>query len=288
MASASKTARAKPSRWAPGQGRDRQRAVAPSVEIFERGEVSAARVQIALVGHQQLRRRYAPGGQMRGDELDFIENLDVAGVHHEDAERGRAQHLRKPGFVELFRDRRQIHQLDLDVLVFHHAGQRHARGEGIIGHLGVGVRERGQKLRLAGVGWADQSHLPGAFLVHQVERRRVRGAFLLRILAGLRQPPLDVGLHLLGPLVLGDGGEHALEGGDFFGWGLGGLIVALGAYVIGTEIRRHGLPACKNSKGELGFDNPRHATLHWDSSAGCARAPSPSRTFHSARREMVR
>jgi len=59
-------------------------------------------------------------------------------------------------------------------------------------------------------------------------------------LAELRQPPLDVPLHLLGPLVFGDRGVHLLQRGDLLGHRLGGTEGLLGVQVLRRQVCGHG------------------------------------------------
>ena len=74
-----------------------------------------------------------------------------------------------------------IDQLDLHILVRHHPGHRQLRREGIIAHIRRGIRQRGQELRLSGIGRAHQHHLPRPELVDVVVRL-VGGALLLALL----------------------------------------------------------------------------------------------------------
>ena len=112
------------------------------------------------------------------------------------------------------------------------------RLEELLGDGGLGVRERGEERGLAAVGRPEEDDLRRALRVH-LDGVPVPGGPRLLLVPEARQAPLEVRLHLLGPLVLGDRGEHLLEGDTPLVEGVGGLEPRLGRPVLGGEVRRH-------------------------------------------------
>ncbi len=63
----------------------------------------------------------------------------VSGVDNEQDTVGVPDDGSDPRFGELLRDRRDVHYLDLNVLVFHHAGEGSLRGEWVIPNVRLSV-----------------------------------------------------------------------------------------------------------------------------------------------------
>src|ERR1035437_9256384 len=138
--------------------------------------------------------------------------------------------------------RRQIHQLDLHVFKRHHSRQRHARGERVVRHVRLRVREPSHQQRLAAVGRPHQGHLSHTLFFDAVDNSGAAGGPPCRLSAELGEPALQFRLHLLRSLVARNRGHHLFQGRDFLLRRLGALEASLGFQVNGGQVCGHGYP----------------------------------------------
>jgi len=116
-----------------------------------------------------------------------------------------------------------------------HAGQGYLSGVGILADLGLGAGELDVQARLAGVGWRDERYLRRPLRLEAVHRPGARRSLARpgQLVGQLLDAGLDIGLQMLGPLVLGDLLEHHLQPAEPL-LGLAGLAeFGLGSFVLG-------------------------------------------------------
>ena len=113
----------------------------------------------------------------------------------------------------LLRDRRQVHELQVHVLVRNHSRLGKLRRERIRAGLRPGAGQTVVQGGLARVGRAEQGDLGRALRAHHVARPGAGAALAARgeLFGELLDPRLDVGLKVLGPLVLGNGPKHLAQ-----------------------------------------------------------------------------
>jgi hypothetical protein len=153
---------------------------------------------------------------------------------------GLADDRAHPGVAGLLGDRRQVDELDAHVLVEHHGRLGELGGEWVRRDLRRGVGQGGQEPGLAGVGRPDERDLAGALLADRVELGRGRAAaLLLGLVAQLRDAGAQVGLEVVGALVLGHDRQHGLQRLDLLGGRAGPPIGLLGLVVRRWQVRGH-------------------------------------------------
>ena len=142
-------------------------------------------------------------------------------------------------------DRRQVDELNADVLVVHHAGDGLAGGERVRGDRRGGLRQPRDEPRLAGVRRAEEHDLPGALpgdLVDAGGRLLRAGPGVLDLVVQLADLRLERRLDLLAGLVLGQEHPHFLEGGELLLGGAGLLVAGLGVVVLRRQVDGHDVP----------------------------------------------
>jgi hypothetical protein len=254
------------------RGAIRSRPCPVAAETDNAGKRNALGVRelIALVGQQQRRqadpegivglrlRVVDPFGRERLEQRHAFllepspqagDLIDASGVPEVDDEQGAAGVLERawhPGLEELGAHRRQVEKLEVDVLVGEHPGQRDLRGERVGSGGGVRAGQPRMKARLAGVGWTQQRDLRCAFRPHD-QRGSAARPTLARpgdVLRQLLDPRLEVGLDVLGALVLGDRAQHLAQAFEPFLRLTRLAIGLLGRLVLRREVGRHGPCYC--------------------------------------------
>jgi len=182
------------------------------------------------------------GVQVPQTHLHLVQHV-AREVHHDRDQVRPPQRVHQPRGCEVGRDRRGVHELDLDVLEPHRARHGLVRGEGVVRHVHMGVGQGPHDRALARVRHPHQGHLARARSGH-VEDVRVLAAALLApgVQGGLElaHAALDVRLQPLGPLVLGDRAEHLLQRGQTLLVRGGPAEPIVCCLVVGCQVGRHG------------------------------------------------
>jgi hypothetical protein len=146
--------------------------------------------------------------------LHLLDAGRLAEIHHQQARVRRLQRGSKPWQRMLRRHGRQVHELEVHVLVRHHARLRKLGRERIGRDLGVRTGQARVQRGFPGVGRPDQRELRRTLGPDDERRPAARGAALLRRLDFLGQfldAALDIRLQVVGALVLGDGAQHLAQ-----------------------------------------------------------------------------
>jgi len=183
--------------------------------------------------------------QPPAEGLDLLDTPRVVEVHHEQPPVRLLERVSHPRLDEIGRNRRQVHELELNVPVREHPRQRELGREGVGADHGVRPGQPRVQGRLTRVRRPHQRHLGGALGPNDH-----RGAGARRALARTRQlfgqlldARPDVALQVFGPLVLGDRPQHLPEAFEALP-GIAGLAIGLlGVLVFGGEVRRHAFDA---------------------------------------------
>ena len=173
--------------------------------------------------------------------LALLDAVVAAQVDHQEDQVGRTDQVLDVRVHEILGDRRRVDQLHGHVLEGHHRRGRRLRGERVGGHLGRRPREAANQLALAGVGTAQEDCRAGPLPGDAKTAAALLAAALLgdQVLLELGDLGLQIGLEVVGPLVLGDLLEHDLQTGQFFLARRGPAVFLLGLQVLLGEIGWH-------------------------------------------------
>ena len=171
----------------------------------------------------------------------LVEAVRIRDVHdHQDAVR-RLQCVDDPRFDEIRRDRRQIDQLQVGVLERQHARHGLARGQRVGPDIRLRAGQARVQTRFARVRRPDQRDLGGTFGPDRVHGPRATtalarpGEFLGQVL----DARLDVGLQVIGSLVLGNRAQHFLQARQALGRLARGPVRRLGLAIVRGQVRWH-------------------------------------------------
>jgi hypothetical protein len=170
--------------------------------------------------------------------------LDAGGfaeVDHQETPIGGLQRVGQPRHGVLRRDRRQVDQLEGDVLEAQHARLGGLGGEWVWLHIGVRAGEPGVQGRLPGIRGTEQRHLAGALPAHHGGWPCPGTALAGRgeLLGEVLDAAPDVASEMLGALVLGNGAEHFPQPAEPVLGSAGLAELGLGGLVLGRDIGRH-------------------------------------------------
>ena len=189
-----------------GLGRDRQ-GRQPNRERIVVFGLRVGRLQRLVPVREQ---RDSPFAEKRPSLLGAFEARGLGEIDDEQRRVRGLQGVHDPGNRMVAGDRRQIHELEVDVLERQHRRLGEPSGEGVGADLGVCTGELGDKSGFSGVRGSEHRNLCGTLRSND-ERRSGAGTAPLRtreLLGELLDPRLDVALEMLGALVLGDGAQH--------------------------------------------------------------------------------
>ena len=158
--------------------------------------------------------------------------------HYQPDQVRRPNRVVDPGLDILLAYRRQIHDLDRDILEWHHSRRRLPCRQRILGDLGFRVSQPRYERRLPPVGRADEDHLTGAF-PRNVMARSASAGLVPGLTLELRDARFEIGLDLLGAFVLGHFPQHLLQRGKPLLRSDCPPEAVLGCAVGGSEIRGH-------------------------------------------------
>ena len=167
--------------------------------------ISASSSPSRAGGALPLRNEGDPAGrEHRHEPGQLIQEVGRPGVHHDQGRVGRLERIHDPRHGVLGGDRRQVDELQVHVLVGEHSRLGELGRERIGAGFGPGTGQPVVQGGLARVGRAEQGDLGGSLGPHHMARARAASALAAgrELLGELLDAGLDVGLEVLGPLVL--------------------------------------------------------------------------------------